>query len=138
LKFNGQTTLRSELTSKLIKIFSFGDKCNMQIVEAVIDTLIQIFMVYVAYRFFIIYRATKDKVAAVIFTAFTIFAVVHLPYLVWHHYLKLPFAYSELLHETLFLLVAGLLAWAVWPRAGYKARLKEEEPKETKKKGQAA
>jgi len=110
----------------------------MKIGEAIIDTLMQIFMLYLAYRFFIIYRATKDKVAAVIFTAFTIFAVVHLPYLVWHHYLNLPFAYSELLHEILFVLVAGLLVWAVWPRAGFKARLKEEADKETKKKGQAA
>ena len=108
------------------------------LVETVFDTLMQIFILYLAYRFFIIYRATKDKVAAVIFTAFTFFAVVHLPYLVWHHYLKLPFTYSELLHETLFLLVAGLLAWAVWPRAGFKARLKEEADKETKKTGQAA
>jgi hypothetical protein len=111
----------------------------MQIVEAIFDTLMQIFMLYVAYRFFIIYRATKDKVAAVIFTAFTFFTVGHLPYLVWHHYLNLPFTYSELLHETLFLLVAGILAWAVLPRAGFKARLKEKAAKEAKKEtGKAA
>lgn len=96
----------------------------------------QLFIIFLAYRFFVIYRATKDKVAAVIFSVFTLFAVVHLPYLIHHHYLSLPFAYSELLHDTLFLLITGILAWAVWPRSGFKSRLKEE--KETKKKGQVA
>lgn len=103
-------------------------------IETVFDTFMQLLVFYLAYRFYVIYRVTKDRIPLMLFFAFFIFAIVHLPYLIWHHFLGLPFAYSELLHEFLFALTAFLLAWAVFPRAGFKERLKEE----AKKKGEAA
>lgn len=94
--------------------------------EIIADSLLQIFLAYVAYRFYASYATSKERVFLVLAGSYTIFFLVLLPYLVLHHFLGYPFAYSELLHELMFFFATAVLAWAVIPRKGWKSEISNE------------
>lgn len=104
-----------------------------EIIETVIDTFMQVLIGYVAYRFFVGYQRTGERLFLAITTGYAIMFVIHLPYLLLHHYMGYPFAYSSLFHEILFILATGTLAWALLPRVIWKSRL-EQKPGKAKKK----
>lgn len=99
----------------------------LEIIETGFDTFLQVFVIYIAYRFIIGYKKTKDNVLKAMAVIYTAIAIIHLPYLLLHHYLGYPFAYSELFHELLFTIATGALAWALLPRKGWKRHLKAPE-----------
>lgn len=105
----------------------------IEIIEIVVDTIMQILIGYVAYRFFVAYRQTGERIFFIISIGYGIVLVIHTPYLVLHHYMGLPFAYSGLFHETLFIFATGALAWALLPKAIWKSRL-DRKPGKAKKK----
>lgn len=98
--------------------------------EAIFHGIMQIAVIYFAYKFYVLYQSTNDKIFLGLFSMFAFFTVVHLPYLIWHRILLMPFAYGEQLHGALFLISVITIGWAELVRARQIQQLEAKRPEE--------